>query len=276
MKKKDGNFTVKCICDNGSDWFEEGKIYKVKDFYIRLKNGEKVGRRIANLNELNYAMAARFELAVENTTTITIYNTPGSPKVSAVMRRGDTVIKSAKAMYNPNDAQDGKAFSLDDGMELAVKRLFGWEEKAKPISVVKEVKRPAKISEWIKITKNHADDRFKKDEKYKIMALSEDGRGLYVSHPQGYQCETGYAYITGKDYVVLENHHQDAPQPVKFRKAKVGDRIKIVKKERHDPTVEIGDIFTVTSTGNQIAPCVRTEQHNVFYDEKEEYIILNR
>ena len=272
MAKKDGNFTVRCVKAE-SPLFTKGKEYVVSKGKITSdKRPYKTSTYFNNIEKLNRTLCTQFELVVNQseTTTITIYNTPGSPKVSAVMRRGDKVIKSAKAMYNPNDALEGKPFSLDDGMELAVRRLFGWEEKAKPISLVKEVKRPAKIGEWIKVTFSRHYKEWQEGEIYQVK--NRQSSTMYNGNDT---VGIGKNYILfDTDYVVLENYHPETP--VKFRKAKAGDRIKIVKKERHDPTVEIGDIFTVTSTGNQIAPCVRTEQHNVFYDEKEEYIILNR
>jgi len=59
-----------------------------------------------------------------------------------------------------------------------------------------------------------------------------------------------------------------------FKKAKVGDRIKVVKEGAmpHYPRVNIGQELIVTEVTDELVRC--TGDSNVFYDKFEEYIIL--
>ena len=275
MKEKDGNFTAKCIKAETRQ-FTKGKEYKIVNG-LMLNDDGRVYRNNDSIRKLNAEFRSQFELVPEepNLTTITIYNTPGSPKVSAVMRRGDTVIKSAKAVCNATDT-----FSLDFGTELAVKRLFGWEEKAKPvISTSKEVvavTRHAKPDEWIEIVNasDHSENNYKNGDVKQVATESKNDNGVYINGDFGRYNVWNFA--GDAEYVVLENYHPETPSPVKFRKAKVGDRIKIVKVKAHKPTVIDGDISTVIKEWNDSTPGIKTSSRNIFYDKDEEYIILNR
>lgn len=145
---------------------------------------------------------------------------------------------------------------------------------------VKEVHRPAKAGEWIRVVKaepiKSERQAYKNGDIFKVNKIHacciED------------VCVDGVNYwIDYSEYVVLENYTpklvatpiENAPQP--FRKAKVGDKIKVVKvREGHDPEVFNGDVLTVDEIhGDSIGAINPREGHNWFDDANQEYIILD-
>jgi len=272
MKEKDGNFKIIAKEDYAGIRTTKDKVYEFKDGYTRWDGGIKSYCHYEDFEEFikhNPGVANLFTKSTPPTelTTITIYNTPGSPKVSAVMRRGDTVIKSAKAICNPSDV-----FDYDKGLELSVKRLFGWEEVTKPtVPTAKEVvvvKRPAKVGEWIKVEESDfKENKYIVGGIYKVLYIEDDGRPIITED------NDVFGVVTEK-YIVLENYQPSAPDTtVKFVKAKVGDRIKIVKvrKGSHSPKVSNGDTDYISRIDYE---SVRGKDGNWFYDKDEEYIIL--
>jgi hypothetical protein len=134
------------------------------------------------------------------------------------------------------------------------------------IPTVREVYRPAEVGEWIKIVDADSDahygynngDIFKVDK-------------LFLGYEKEGAVEKPY-HIVSREYVVLENYQPEKPEPKPvFKKAKVGDKIKIVKDGvLHRTNVKIGDFHIVTGADGQ---GVWTASE-YFWDEKEEYIII--
>lgn len=208
-------------------------------------------------------------------------------KVIAVLRDVDgKFIKSTKAKCSPEDV-----FDFEVGRNIALGRLINNPEfidqeriKAGKISrdtevksAVREVHRPAKVGEWIKFTRHDQCaslvgkigkvlrfiDGCPCVEHEKAFAYSEESRPGY---------EITIVWSSRKmDYVVLEGYQPcDTPQP--FRKAKVGDKIKVLKNIGwHSPRVTIGNIYTVDEI---YYDRVGTSTGNTFLDGDGEYIII--
>ena len=104
--------------------------------------------------------------------------------------------KKAEARCNPADD-----FDFHVGARIAFERLDGTEKK----SVVKEVKRPAKVGECIKIVDAHPTPRrtfYKNGDVLIVMKTKMIGNEEVVSLSN----ELG-DYIYQSEYVVLENHN---------------------------------------------------------------------
>lgn len=113
---------------------------------------------------------------------------------NATLQQGDKVIRKAMAKYNPSDETEGKPFSFKDGAMLAVDRLFD----------VREVKREAKIGDWVKIV---------------------DGGGVFSMKPGDiYEAKTLWSFggsLLHCRYVVLEGYQPSAPPKPKYYTGKV-------------------------------------------------------
>lgn len=136
---------------------------------------------------------------------------------------------------------------------------------------LKEVTRKAKVGEWIKVVGNgeKVPERYKNGGIYKT--TNEKGS---CCNGKGICVDGGCFVILHEDYVVLESYQpeEDKPSSEPFQKAKVGDRIKIVKDDIvHGPEVKNGDIQTVDSVGTDY---VSTKEKNAFHDADQEYIII--
>lgn len=118
--------------------------------------------------------------------TIVIY--PKVRETIALLKEGKKVIKQATAKCNPSDT-----FDFNIGAKLAFNRLMGEE--------VREVKRPAKVGEWISVT-------------------SGDGHrnGVGIFKVTGISCKPyGWVYVNGQtcnvirldQYIVLENYQPE-------------------------------------------------------------------
>jgi hypothetical protein len=162
--------------------------------------------------------------------------------------------------------------------------LEGYVPEDKPIEkpTVKEVKRPAEAGEWIKIVAAYHLTAHEEAPEYRngdilMVSQSTDGR-VRVKHVG--------EYIEHREYVVLENYQPpidskpEEPKPLPstetpkpFRKAKVGETVKIIKirKQGHGPDIEIGDVHKITYVERNN---VSTDKNNVLWDEDQEYIIL--
>lgn len=144
---------------------------------------------------------------------------------------------------------------------------------------VKEVHRPAKVGEWIKVVKaERSEDCYQNGAVYQVTRVHDDAEyGVYINTKKTqFACaiigRIG-SFIWTREYVVLENYTPEPEAPQPFKKAKVGDKIKIVKvAKNHQPKVKVGYILTVD--------CVResyiTTERNVFTDSDQEYIIVEK
>lgn len=163
--------------------------------------------------------------------------------------------------------------------ELSHEEMTWYKDRGYPVidytpskPAVKEVKRPAKVGEWIKVVESDC-------HKY---GCYEPGDIIYVTKEyepnlvvEGYNRGTTCRLVE-REYVVLENYDYSLgfPKNEPFRKAKVGDKIKVVRDDgNHYPSPTIGEIHEVTSFSNSI-PGVWTNKNNVFWDTDQEYIII--
>lgn len=133
-------------------------------------------------------------IEVDGTTTI------------AILKEGKNVVKRAEAKLSTNDTYDFKT-----GVEIAFNRLFDVE----PTKQVKEVKRKAKVGEWVRIVEERAvplnEDGtrcYKNGDILKIIAPeSEDDE--YVARFDSGTTDIGdNCVLLDEEYVVLENYIQ--------------------------------------------------------------------
>lgn len=137
--------------------------------------------------------------------------------------------------------------------------------------IVHEVNRPAKVGEWIKIV--NAGTTCGKYKNGDIFQVTYD-RTKWAENAVLIDDEKGkMPYINFDEYVILENYQPEVKPEIKpevFHKAKVGDKIKLVKLECHSPSVKIGEVLTVREVFGKLVGTA----NNAFYDRHEEYIIV--
>lgn len=134
---KNGNFKVRCISLNGcnANNYTVGKVYEVKDGQLTTDNGFKLPteRKIGSFEDWEAFSSSEFELVNSNTTVI--YHK--GRETIAMLKDGNKVIKTAKAICNPKDEYNARY-----GEKLAFARLHGLEEQVTDILLngVKDVK----------------------------------------------------------------------------------------------------------------------------------------
>ena len=140
-------------------------------------------------------------------------------KVIANLYEGKKIIKSAEAKCSPDDEFDFKI-----GAKLAFERLVGTNE-------VREVKREAKVGEYIKIVKPFmSNSAYKRGDILKVIGVEAETIGT-ISNVR--VKEFSYPIVLLNEYVVLENY-----TPAK-------DEIKDEVKE--EPKFKPGDAVIMTS-----------------------------
>jgi hypothetical protein len=165
---------------------------------------------------------------------------------------GENTCYSNYGMAKDRIGYSRKGYFIDESIKVI--------DYAPSMSSVREVKRPAKVGEWIKIVNEYGCHR----------PSVNNGAVLYVDHlTQGKAATSVGNNFVPDEYVVLENYKPEEPKP--FKKAKVGDKIKIVKiATTHGPAVEIGALQVVRDI---YSSAVSTDQ-NYYEDKHEEYIII--
>ena len=126
--------------------------------------------------------------------------------------------------YNPGEfltkgkvyeiAHDGAKITYDDGwaasLIIASDNFRG--EKIVPNYLVPLVKRPAKVGEWVYITKS-CEERASKGKIYEVAPYGMDSC-LFIKHPEGLRSTDGAANIWHSEYLVLDGYHAEAePKP---------------------------------------------------------------
>ena len=164
-----------------------GKIVEIENVY---------GDGTCRIKEFGYVWTHEMFESLEQ--SIHIY-TDGAT-TTAILREGKKTVKKALAKCNPNDEFDFKI-----GASLALDRLFGKEpEQPTEQHKVREVKRRAKVGEWIKIVDGSGCSRTKVGDIARVTTLWG-----------GYICPDGVDYITTEGvegtgwhcrYVVLEGY----------------------------------------------------------------------
>lgn len=146
-------------------------------------------------------------------TTIVIYRNDNK-----VVALGKSTGEKAEANCNPADE-----FDFRTGAKLAFNRLMG--EDVKPDNGVREVKRKAKVGEYIKIVDAHPYlIPYKNGDVFKVISTSEPG---VVIEKDG----TPVTSAWHREYVVLENYKPE-------------------EKKEDDSEIHVGDMIEVTRSGD--------------------------
>lgn len=168
--------------------------------------GESIGLK-------HFQIGSIFSAALEKVdTTIVIYRNDN--KVVALDK---STGEKAEANCNPADE-----FDFRTGAKLAFNRLMG--EDVKPDNGVREVKRKAKVGEYIKIVDAHPYlIPYKNGDVFKVISTSEPG---VVIEKDG----TPVTSAWHREYVVLENYKPE-------------------EKKEDDSEIHVGDMVEVTRSG---------------------------
>lgn len=169
--------------------------------------GESIGLK-------HFQIGSIFSAALEKVdTTIVIYRNDN--KVVALDK---STGEKAEANCNPADE-----FDFRTGAKLAFNRLMG--EDVKPDNGVREVKRKAKVGEYIKIVDAHPYlIPYKNGDVFKVISTSEPG---VVIEKDG----TPVTSAWHREYVVLENYKPE-------------------EKKEDDSEIHVGDMIEVTRSGD--------------------------
>lgn len=161
----------------------------------------------------HFQIGSIFSAALEKVdTTIVIYR-----KDNKVIALDKSTGEKAEANCNPADE-----FDFRTGAKLAFNRLMG--EDVKPDNGVREVKRKAKVGEYIKIVDAHPYlIPYKNGDVFKVISTSEPG---VVIEKDG----TPVTSAWHREYVVLENYKPE-------------------EKKEDDSEIHVGDMIEVTRSG---------------------------
>ena len=215
-----------------------------------------------------------------------IHITADGNKTIAVIKEGKQEVGRGVATCNPSDEFDFKT-----GAKLAMDRLLGEEIKSDYITGVSEVRRKAKVGEYIKIVKKgcHGPELVVGDI-HKVTDVNEhhidtDKENVFRNH------ET-------QEYVVLENYNPEKTEPVESanptepqdeylsfkkvkRRAEVGEYVLVVNANATGDCYDNGEIYkvkrldencTIIST-EKTHPALGIKEHESPL-RKEEYVVL--
>ena len=232
------------------------------------------------------------QLVSENQTVV-IY--PKGTETFAVFKEGKKIVKTAKAMYNPNDAKEGLPYKFEVGAKLAFSRLIG--EDASMINSIPSMTTIPNFIDWDEFKAGKIAVHCNTEEKAKAFLRECDARGIKwrggdkaskETYYHFYGVNTCYAFATRFSYCYSEEGfgfgslkpHKDAgytivdypwslvdikPTTPLFRKAKKGDVIRITK----------GNLKGREFTTFRVAPdSVDAKGYGPFYDKDEPYVIV--
>ena len=201
-KKADENYTI-----TNTSGVREAIVTELRDYTMDIKiiKGSRSVGEVFSVEEKCFDLVRKAKQE-----TIVIYRNDN--KVVALDK---TTGEKAEAKCNPADE-----FDFRTGAKLAFNRLMG--EDVKPDDGVREVKRKAKVGEYIKIVDAHS-----------IFGTYKNGDILKVTDvtSAGCECEGSDALSPGlwhREYVVLENY----------------------KPEEDDSEIHVGDMVEVTHRGH--------------------------
>lgn len=200
-KKADENYTI-----TTTSVVIEAIVTELRDYTMEIK----IIKGSCSVGEVFTVEEKCFDLVRKaKQETIVIYRN-GNKVVALDKSTGDR----AEAKCNPADE-----FDFRTGARLAFNRLMG--EDVKPGNGVREVKRKAKVGEYIKVVDAHP-----------IFGTYKNGDILKVTDvtSAGCECEGSDALSSGlwhEEYVVLENY----------------------KPEENDSEIHVGDMVEVTRRG---------------------------
>lgn len=298
---KSGKFAVHCDTEEKARAF----MKECDEHGIKWSGGDKASKRVHvhgfapdrcyNLNNLKYITVADVAYYTKNGFTIIAYP-PSKPTVNEVKRiaQPNEWIRIVSPIYNglvsEKDYRKGDVLKVRKRESIRTLTTYGHD--GKPINdteyvvlegytpedkpAVKEVRRPAKVGEWIKIVESDT-PKYGNYAPGDIILITK----IYdASVVEGNNRET-VCRLMEAEYIVLENYQPEVTEETKpidsspdklFKKAKAGDKIKIVNaREDHGPIVKNGDIQTVDRVKDD---SVGTKEYNWFYDKNQEYIII--
>ena len=191
MKFKVGDIAIVTKCRSGH-WFPIGETIKL------LENGHCPEWKATTINGKKYRNSEIWyvgeeEIEPAHNQSIHIYRHDN--EVIATLKTGKQTTKTAKAKCNPADE-----FKFEIGAKLAFQRLIGEDE-----NTVREVKRPAKVGEWIKATSNgtwHGN-------KYSVGDTYLVDDNYYTGNAYYHITKSDEIMLSIDNYVVLENYHPD-------------------------------------------------------------------
>lgn len=168
---------------------------------------------------------------------------------------------------------DEKEYVVLENYQPEDKSLDSNPESEQPTTStgMREVKREAKAGDVIKIVNNDGNMSNEYENGDILRVLKSDftdyGGSAYYKNER-------WKYAKPSEYVVLENYDYSLGHPKNepFRKAKVGDKIKVVRDRiSHLPEINIGDILAVKRVDGT---SITTTNGQILWDEDQEYIII--
>jgi len=239
---------------NGKDEYANGDVLKIIACSSRYADGKADDgkERILHLSE--YVVLENFDYSVFS---------KNEPWRKARLSDKIKVVKVAEA-HRP---------IVNIGEEFMVERVLGnmiytennlFRDELQEYIIINGTNRPfrkAKVGDIVEIVddSDHLDPQIKNGKRFKIISVD----GLCV------KTEGGNYLGDARERCIIVDEAVEVP----FHKAKVGDKIKIIKDNgRHVPALIIGDIHEVVRHSRTRA--VWTDKDNCFYDEDQEYIII--
>lgn len=146
---------------------------------------EEQGLSIVDFEDFVHPSPTHYKITIECDGTTT----------TARMEVNGREVKVRQAKRNPTDK-----FSWRIGAETAFCRLWDEKVKTKPDKAVREVKRPAKVGEWVKIVNRYGSpaEKYENGDIRKVNRLAGSGGSVFLDG------ETYGTYL--REYVVLEGY----------------------------------------------------------------------
>lgn len=205
-KKADENYTI-----TTTSVVREAIVTELRDYTMEIK----IIKGSYSVGEVFTVEEKCFDLVRKaKQETIVIYR-----KDNKVVALDKSTGEKAEAKCNPADE-----FDFRTGAKLAFNRLMG--EDVKPDNGVREVKRKAKVGEYIKIVDAHPYlIPYKNGDVFKVISTSEPG---VVIEKDG----TPVTSAWHREYVVLENYRPEEKE-----------------QEHNDSEIHVGDMVEITRSG---------------------------
>ncbi len=205
-KKADENYTI-----TTTSVVREAIVTELRDYTMEIK----IIKGSCSVGEVFTVEEKCFDLVRKaKQETIVIYR-----KDNKVVALDKSTGEKAEAKCNPADE-----FDFRTGAKLAFNRLMG--EDVKPDNGVREVKRKAKVGEYIKIVDAHPYlIPYKNGDVFKVISTSEPG---VVIEKDG----TPVTSAWHREYVVLENYRPEEKE-----------------QEHNDSEIHVGDMVEITRSG---------------------------
>lgn len=198
-KKADENYTI-----TNTSGVREAIVTELRDYTMDIKiiKGSRSVGEVFSVEEKCFDLVRKAKQE-----TIVIYRND-----SKVVALDKTTGKKAEAKCNPADE-----FDFRTGAKLAFNRLMG--EDVKPDNGVREVKRKAKVGEYVKVVDAHLFfDTYKNGDILKVICTSNVG---CFCQKTDVEC-----FLWHIEYVVLENYKPEK-ETEKKDEICVGDTVKI-------------------------------------------------